>query len=266
MTLTLSCALNTSLHSHEHARIAEQLGYSTVWFYDSPALYADVWVQLCRAAERTERVRLGPAVLVPTLRHPMASASAIGTLVSLAGAQRVAVTVGTGFTGALTLGQRPAKWTFLADYVRALRGLLRGEQVEWDGAPIRMMQYPDFGPPRPIEIPILVGAAGPKGTAVAEDLADGVFGAMRPIPGFRWSAVLICGTVLEEGEDPGSERVLAAAGHAAGLTMHYAVEFGGVERLPNGPEWAKAYRGVPARERHLALHDGHMAEIGRAHV
>jgi 5,10-methylenetetrahydromethanopterin reductase len=164
----------------------------------------------------------------------MASASAIGTLVSLAGAERVAVTVGTGFTGALTLGQRPVRWTFVADYVRALRGLLRGEQVEWNGAPIRMMQYPDFGPPRPIEIPILVGAAGPKGTAVARELGDGVFGAMRPVPGFDWSAVLTCDTVLDEGEHPDSERVLAAAGHAAGVTMHYAVEFGGVDRLPNG--------------------------------
>src|SRR6186713_1690034 len=111
MAVTLSCAFATSNQSHEHARIAEQLGYSRAWFYDSPALYPDVWVQLCRAAERTERIGLGPGVLVPSLRHPMASAAAIGTLAAIAGSGRVAVAVGAGFTGRFTLGQRPLKWS-----------------------------------------------------------------------------------------------------------------------------------------------------------
>lgn len=261
MPLTLSCALNTSLDSPEHAHIAEQLGYHTVWFYDSPALYADVWVQLCRAAERTERVQLGPGVLVPTLRHPMASASAISTLVSIAGQERVAVTVGSGFTGRLTLGKRPAKWTFVADYIRTLRALLRGEQTEWDGAQIRMMQYPGFGAARPIEIPILVGAAGPKGVAVAHDVGDGVFGAMVPIPGFDRSILLTVGTVLDDGEDPGSPRAIEAAGHGASVRLHYCVEFGGLDQLPNGHAWAAAYDDVPAEVRHLALHDGHLAVL-----
>lgn len=261
MALTLSCALNTSLDSHEHARVAEQLGYDTVWFYDSPALYADVWVQLCRAAERTERVQLGPGVLVPTLRHPMASASAISTLVSIAGQDRVAVTVGSGFTGRLTLGKRPAKWTYVAEYIRTLRALLRGEQTEWEGAPIRMMQYPGFGVQRPIDIPILVGAQGPKGVAVAKDVGDGVFGAPAPIPGFDRSVVLTFGTVLDDGEDPGSPRAVAAAGHGASLTLHYLVEFGGLDQLPNGHAWAAAYDDVPAEVRHLALHDGHLAVV-----
>jgi 5,10-methylenetetrahydromethanopterin reductase len=53
MALTLACAFATSDQSHEHARIAEDLGYARAWFYDSPALYPDVWVQLCRAAYRS---------------------------------------------------------------------------------------------------------------------------------------------------------------------------------------------------------------------
>src|SRR5215468_6073731 len=98
MALTLSCAFATSTASAEHARIAEDLGYARAWFYDSPALYPDVWVQLCRAAERTKRISLGPGVLVPNLRHPMTNAAAIATLVSMAGPGRVAVALGAGFT------------------------------------------------------------------------------------------------------------------------------------------------------------------------
>src|ERR1700704_1102227 len=123
MALAISCAFATSADSHEHARIAEELGYSRAWFYDSPALYPDVWVQLCRAAERTSRIGLGPGVLVPSLRHPMVNAAAIATLADLAGPERVAVAVGSGFTGRFTLGQRPMKWVDVVEYVRALRGL-----------------------------------------------------------------------------------------------------------------------------------------------
>src|SRR3954452_6790611 len=111
MALELSCAFATGLESHEHARIAESLGYRRAFFYDSPALYPDVWVQLCRAAERTERIVLGPGVLVPSNRHPMTNAAAIGTLVSLAGEDRVIVAVGSGFTGRMAMGQRALRWS-----------------------------------------------------------------------------------------------------------------------------------------------------------
>src|SRR5882724_7253510 len=106
MTIELSCALATSPESHEYARIAELLGYRRAFFYDSPALYPDVWVQLCRAAERTERIALGPAVLVPSNRHPMTNAAATAQLAGLAGEERVIVAVGSGFTGRMAMGQR----------------------------------------------------------------------------------------------------------------------------------------------------------------
>src|SRR4051794_9764073 len=163
MPITLSCAFATSADSHEHARIAEQLGYARAWCYDSPALYPDVWVQLCRAAERTSTIGLGPGVLIPSLRHPMVTAAAIGTLVAIAGQERVAVAVGTGFTGRFAMGQRPLKWAEVAAYVQTVKALLRGEITDWDGGRIRMLHPDGFGPARPIAVPFLLGAAGPKG-------------------------------------------------------------------------------------------------------
>src|SRR5581483_11115970 len=115
-----------------------------------------------------------------------------------------------------------------AAYVRALKALLRGEEVEWDGAVMRMMQPDGFAPPRPIDVPLLIGAAGPKGLAAARALADGVF-TTQPVAGFAWAAQLVTGTVIEDGEDSGSERVLAAAGHAAAVAYHGAYERGGIE-------------------------------------
>jgi 5,10-methylenetetrahydromethanopterin reductase len=261
MGLTISCAFATSNSSHEHARIAEDLGYARAWFYDSPALYPDVWVQLCRAAERTRRIGLGPAVLVPSLRHPMTNAAAIATLVSLAGRERVAVAFGSGFTGRLTLGQRPLKWSAVREYVQTVRALLRGEEVEWEGGVLKMLHPDGYGAPRPIDVPFLIAAAGPKGVAAAREVSDGVFGARAGIPGFAWSVVLTFGTVLEPGEDPGSARAIAAAGHGASVGLHFAVENRTLDAVPGGREWAAAYEAVPKRVRHLALHDQHLIAV-----
>ncbi len=260
-TLTLSCAFATSETSHEHARIAEELGYARAWFYDSPALYPDVWVQLCRAAERTAKIGLGPGVLVPSLRHPMTNAAAIATLVGIAGRGRVAIAVGSGFTGRFTLGKRPMKWADVTAYVTTLKALLRGEQVEWDGGLLQMLHPAGYGAARPIEVPFIIAAAGPKGIAAAQALGAGVFAAPMPIAGFDWSIALTFGTVLAPGEAPDGPRVLAAAGHAAPVIFHFALENDRLELLPNGKEWAAAYADVPRQARHLALHDRHLIAL-----
>ena len=82
-----------------------------------------------------------------------------------------------------------------------------------------MLHPAGFAPPRPIEIPLLVAAEGPKGLAVARELGDGLL-TLRPQGGFPWVAQIVVGTVLDHGEAPGSERALAAAGHGAAVFYH----------------------------------------------
>src|SRR6201984_2896177 len=215
--MDISCAFATSSDTPSHVEFAETLGYKRAWLYDSPALSPDVWMILNRGAERPSRIGLGPGVLVPSLRHPMVNAAAIAELVGQAPG-RVAVAIGSGFSGRLALGKRPMPWREVADYVRCLKALLAGETGMWDGATIRMLQLPGFGARRPIEMPILIGADGPKGLAVAAELGDGVFSAALPQPDAvgvaDWRALLSFGTVLDEGEELTSPRVIDAAGPA----------------------------------------------------
>jgi 5,10-methylenetetrahydromethanopterin reductase len=255
----MSCAFAPSLATPEHVQLAEQLGYQRAYLYDSPALFPDVWVQLCRAGERTERIGLGPAVLIPSSRHVMTNAAAAATLASIVGEERVSLTVGSGFTGRLSMGQRPLKWSYVAEYVAALRGLLRGETVDWEGAPIRMFHSQGFAPPRPLDVEVLIAAAGPKGIAVAEQHGDGAFGGLVPIPGFERSPCLTFGTVLDDGESAEDERVWEASAYAVPATAHWGIEFGGIEEMvPRGAEWRDAYADLPPSERHLVLHDLHL--------
>src|SRR6202007_948549 len=131
--MDISCAFATSSDTPAHVQLAETLGFRRAWLYDSPALYPDVWMILGRCAERTERIGLGPGVLVPSLRHPMVNAAATAALVGLA-PDRAAVACGTGFSGRRAMGYRAIPWAYMDAYIRAYRGLLRGETVEWEGA------------------------------------------------------------------------------------------------------------------------------------
>jgi alkanesulfonate monooxygenase SsuD/methylene tetrahydromethanopterin reductase-like flavin-dependent oxidoreductase (luciferase family) len=160
--MEISCAFPTALDSPDHIALAEQLGYDRAWLYDTPQQSTDVWVTLALAAERTERIGLGPGVLVPSLRHPMVNAAATANLAALAPG-RVVVAFGTGFTGRRAMGYRAIKWAFMEEYIRAYRGLLRGETVEWEGARMRMLHPPGHGAERPVEVPISIAALGPKG-------------------------------------------------------------------------------------------------------
>lgn len=267
--MEISCAFATSLDTPDHIVIAEGLGYRRAWCYDSPSVYPDVWMMLALAAERTERIGLGPAVLVPSLRHPMVNAAAIAGLAQLAPG-RVAVAIGVGFTGRMVLGQRSLKWSDARHYVAAVQALLRGEKVEWEGATIGMIHLPGFVADRPIDVPILLGARGPKGLKVAMELADGI---MTPVP-LRDQSVLeslppwrsigtILGTVLEEGEDPASDHVLETAGPLMAGFYHNRYEFGGdaVDSLPGGRAWREAIEAFPPSERHLAVHEGHLSNV-----
>jgi 5,10-methylenetetrahydromethanopterin reductase len=263
--MQLSCAFAPTPHTPDHIALAERLGYHRAWCYDSPALYPDVWVTLALAATRTERIGLGPGVLVPNLRHVMTNAAAIATLVDLAPG-RLAVAIGSGFTGARCLGQKPMRWRDVTEYVEALQGLLRGEDVAWEGTVIRMMQPDGVAPNRPIEVPILIAAAGPKGVAAAKNVGDGIFFGGAPSSAaseFSQVALLSFGTVLETGEAADSGRVMAAAGHAAAVALHAAYEWAphSLDNLPGGPEWRAQIEQVPADTRHLAVHDLHLLGV-----
>jgi 5,10-methylenetetrahydromethanopterin reductase len=262
--MDFSAAFATSLQTPEHIALAEQLGFKRAFCYDSPALYPDVWMTLALAAGETSVIGLGPGVLVPHLRHVMANAAAIATLESLAPGRTFAA-IGSGFTGRLALGRRPLPWQRVREYVTALRSLLRGEAVEWEDTVLQMLHLEGFAPPRPIEVPLLIAIGGPKGLAVAEELADGILmaGTMGPLPAgkMRWIVQTTTGTVLDPGESPDSPRALAAAGHAGAIAYHFAYENGFASSLPRGDEYAAAIDALPPERRHLAVHEGHLVAM-----
>jgi 5,10-methylenetetrahydromethanopterin reductase len=115
------------------------------------------------AAARTSRIRLGVSAITPRLRHVVATATALATLHAHAPG-RVEAVVGSGFTAQIMLGQKPAPWAEVEQYVVALRDLLGGREIEWDGALTGLKHGPRTAitPPGP-DIPLYIAAHGPRG-------------------------------------------------------------------------------------------------------
>ena len=200
----------------------------------------------------------------------MVNAAATATLVDLAPG-RVAVAFGTGFTGRRAMGYGAITWAFMDAYIRAYRDLLRGEVVEWEGARMQMLHPDGHAPARPVEVPILVGALGPKGNEVAHELGDGLYATLQ-VPDFlgeySWVPYLLWGTVLDESEAADSDARPRGGrpGVGAGLPRRLRVRRSRrrARALPGGDAWMDVVESAPAGERHLAVHAGHCVELNEA--
>ncbi|MAE97202.1 MAG: LLM class F420-dependent oxidoreductase [Deltaproteobacteria bacterium] len=169
----------------ERVRLAEQLGFDSVW---SAEIYGqDAITPLAYLAGQTSRIRLGTAVIQAAARAPSATALAMATLDQLAGAGRVIL--GIGLSGPqIVEGWYGAPWgrpnKRLRDYVTIMRKVLAREApVEHDGEEIAL---PYRGPGasglgKPLksvlhtnpDIPIYLGTGQAANVKLTAELADG---------------------------------------------------------------------------------------------
>jgi 5,10-methylenetetrahydromethanopterin reductase len=145
----------------------EAAGFDGVGILDSQMLCRDTFVTLGQAATHTSRLSLFPAVTNPFTRHASVLAGAIQTVEELAPG-RVKFVIGTGYTSASTIGQKPATLAEMRACIGTVKTLLAGEAVDFGGTRGRL------GYVSGRRIPVLMAASGPKAIEVAGEIADGV--------------------------------------------------------------------------------------------
>ncbi|MFJ6935844.1 LLM class F420-dependent oxidoreductase [Streptomyces sp. NPDC101132] len=165
---------------------AERLGYDSVW--TAEAWGSDAFTPLTWIAAHTSRIRLGTAIAQMAARTPTATAMHALTLDHLSGGRMV---LGLGLSGPQVVEGwygRPfprSPLTATREYVDVIRQVLRREApVALDG---RFHTHPYAGqdgtglgkPLKPIthplraDLPVLLGAEGPKNIAQTTRIADG---------------------------------------------------------------------------------------------
>jgi alkanesulfonate monooxygenase SsuD/methylene tetrahydromethanopterin reductase-like flavin-dependent oxidoreductase (luciferase family) len=121
----------------------------------------------------TERINLATGIFLLPLRHPIAVARSIATLQDLAGG-RFCFGVGAGWLEEefRSLGvEFSERWSRLTEYVEAVRLLLSGDEVAFNG------RYVTFDSvqlsAQPVEVPIVLGGNGAQALRRAARMADG---------------------------------------------------------------------------------------------
>jgi F420-dependent oxidoreductase-like protein len=164
---------------------AEKLGYDSVWTAESWG--NDAFSPLAFAAAKTSKIRLGTGVAQMSARTPTATAMHAMTLDHLSGGRFI---LGLGVSGPQVVegwygrpSNRPLART--REYVEIIRrALAREDHLEFDG---EFYQHPyhgegsaDLGKPLKImthplrsDLPIFIGAEGPKNVAQTVAIADG---------------------------------------------------------------------------------------------
>jgi F420-dependent oxidoreductase-like protein len=167
----------------EVVQTAERLGYDSVW--TAEAYGSDVFTPLAWYGARTSRIKLGTSVAQISARAPVTTAMTAMTLDHLTGGRLL---LGIGASGPQVVegwyGQpfpRPLART--REYVDIMRKVWRREEPVTSDGPHYPLPYPggaNLGKPlklithplRP-EIPLYLGAEGPKNVALAAEIADG---------------------------------------------------------------------------------------------
>ena len=149
------------------AKLADRIGYSTLWVLDSHLLFHEVYTLLGALAVSTTRIRLGTAVTNPITRHPTVTAAAFSTLAELSGG-RASLGISVGDSALKSMNLSRAKMSVLAETVALCRALLSGEPVCFAEGKTAQLQH--VGP----AVPIYVAATGPKMLELAGRIADGL--------------------------------------------------------------------------------------------
>lgn len=155
------------------ARELEQSGWDGLSVGEAHAILPDPYAALAVAAVHTTRLKLGTAVAVP-LRSPLLAASAMYSIQAISGG-RAAFSVGRGDGAMKVMSREPLPVDRYVAYLRDLMGLLKGEEIQVDGAPVSMARMPVIDSSFTVARPSVdVAATGPRMIALAATTADGV--------------------------------------------------------------------------------------------
>jgi alkanesulfonate monooxygenase SsuD/methylene tetrahydromethanopterin reductase-like flavin-dependent oxidoreductase (luciferase family) len=273
----------------------EEMGYDCAWAADSQMIYSDAYAVLALAAVNTSRIRLGTGVSVAGTRLAPVTAHSIATINQLAPG-RTFLGIGTGHTAMRVMGKNPMKAAQFREYLRVLRALLHGEEVDFtvdaEASDIRFLHPKDGFINVAEPVPIYVAADGPLGLKSAgaygdgrvcshnqtkgrlqksmETMQAGAAAVGRTLPGDFHVASLSYACVLAPGEKMTSDRVIDEIGPMAAATLHYWWELYQMSG-DTSTVAARCFKlweeylaftekmEMPARKRYQQIHLGHCA-------
>lgn len=188
----------------ELSRLAEGLGFSSIWTFDSPVLWQEPFVIYARILEATRSVSVGTMVTNPRSRDWTVTASLFATLNDMFG-NRTICGIGRGDSAVRVVGEGPTTLEEVAGAIGTIKALAEGKEVELHGRPVRMPWV------REGALPVWMAAYGPKALAVAGRVADGLILQIADPYVIEWAIGRFRAAAEQAGRDPDALQICAAA-------------------------------------------------------
>ena len=161
----------------EYVKYAEERGFEAVWQAES-RLVRDAIVPMAAFAAHTDRIKIGSGVINNWTRNAALIAATFLTLDDLA-PDRTILGIGAWWDPlAQNVGiDRRSPLKAMREVVESVRALLSGEVVSYDGEFVQLNEVRldvVHGRKGPRNVPIYIGATGPKMLELTGEIADGV--------------------------------------------------------------------------------------------
>ena len=285
--------VSTKIDDWQLVQFAEEQGFDMAWIPDSQMIWSDCYATMALAAQHTSRIRIGTGVAIPGTRIAPVTAHSIASINQIAPG-RVFLGIGTGHTAMRVMGMQPMKIRDFREYLRVVRTLLRGEEVDYTyGDTTRTirflhqdLRFVNLENP----IPIYVAANGPRALRCAGEYGDGLVSvfneradvvahnlalvgegaqrAGRSLPDDYFVAAFTSAVVLKPGEALTSDRVIEECGSYVTAIIHFVWEI--YQQTRDEAVIPEAYKGIwdeycasveqmetPREKRYLQIHNGH---------
>jgi 5,10-methylenetetrahydromethanopterin reductase len=167
----------------EMAKYAEAKGFAEIWQADT-RLARDCIVMMSAFLAETKQLRIGSGVLPIYTRNPAVIAASWSSMWELGGKTadgngRVMLGLGAWWEPiASRVGvERKKPLTAMREHIEALRQLFTMEEVTFQGDFVKLDRVKldvAFGDTSPRDIPLYIGATGPKMLELAGEICDGV--------------------------------------------------------------------------------------------
>ncbi len=202
--MVLYHGIDNGLELKTYGRIAEDLGYDSLWVTER-YFHEETFSLLGFLAAATERLRLGVGVVNPYTRHPALLAMGAATLDRISGGR---IMLGMGRSERFVIQDRMGiPYTrprgTLEAAVTHMRGLLAGERLDTADGDFHLHNVGLALHPIQTPLPIYLAAIGPKALQLAGRVADGVvLNAYVPTAYVRYAVAEIRAAAQAVGRDP----------------------------------------------------------------
>ncbi len=153
---------------------AEKLGFESVWMAED-YFYRNAILSLATFASATDKIKLASGIINPFTRDPALIAMTFSNLDEISKERAI---IGLGSSLRLRIYEhhfrKVSSLTAMKECIEIIRELLAGKKVTYEGRIFKIANIRlGVKPPR-ANIPIYIGAMGPKMLQLAGEIADGI--------------------------------------------------------------------------------------------